>query len=134
MNRNNLLFVIEDETKNKFGYFLSPKVTKYNCWIATGSKSFLFTLERNGRHQQPMKYESIENTGIWLHDKSHDDLCSLGNCYDDINLKKKERRNECYNLQSEEYFNYHDIEKAVNGKEGFDDIYTLERLVVIQMI
>ena len=48
VERRNLIFVIEDTENNKFGYYLSSKISKIGKPISD-EFAFVFTLENNGR-------------------------------------------------------------------------------------
>ena len=72
--------------------------------------------------------------GIYLFEKSDvlDRLIYLGN----IHLFKENKKNRSYCCQIETYFNYHGIEKALNGKTGTwysGERFTPKRILVIQM-
>ena len=56
IGKKQLVFLIEDEDGEKFGYYLNTEVVeKYDDWIKTDYKSFEFNLVSNGRLQHPMK-------------------------------------------------------------------------------
>ena len=58
-------------------------------------------------------------------EKSNEELIELG----DIWLMKENKKNESYCYQTEYWFDYHGIEKALCGKFYF----TQKRILVIQM-
>ena len=61
MGKEHLLFVIEDEEGEKFGYYLNSQIVKkYDELIKIDNKSFLFNLQSNGRIEQPRKYEILQ--------------------------------------------------------------------------
>ena len=67
MNKNQLVFVIEDEQNNKFGGYLNATIYRTNCgngWENSNildSNAFVFSLKSNGRMNRMMKFE-IRNT------------------------------------------------------------------------
>ena len=74
-----MLFVIEDEEKNKFGYYLNTQIQRntYGQWMSTDNKTFLFSLKNNGRIKQGngmMKFE-IKNSSNGYWGQSNSDNC-----------------------------------------------------------
>ena len=142
-----MLFLIEDEDGEKFGYYLNTEVVeKYKEWKETDNKSFEFNLQSNGRLQQPMKFEiiDIKRGGYYLCEKSAYYLISLG----DITLFKGNWKNYSHCYQFGNNFDYHGIKNALCGKThqsnfliiigtpnqwGITNPFTLKRLIVIQM-
>ena len=49
--RSQLVFLVEDTNDNKFGYYLNTRIepNRYDRWTATDKKTFLFSLQSNGR-------------------------------------------------------------------------------------
>ena len=128
IGKKQLVFLIEDEDGEKFGYYLNTEVIeKYRDWIETDNKSFEFNLQSNGRIKQPMKFEieNLEWGGYRLYKKSENYLIRLG----DIYLKKENFKNYSCCWKNENWFDYHGIEKALCGKHDF----TPKRILVIQM-
>ena len=73
IGKKQLLFLIEDGDREKFGYYLNSEiVNKYNERIETDDKSFEFNLESNGRIKQPMKFEikNLKEGGYELYEKN----------------------------------------------------------------
>ena len=136
-NRSNLAFIVEDEQKNKFGYFLSTQIqlTKYDAWISTDTNTFLFSLKSNGRLKGMMKFE-IKNTnnGYFLRTKSESPyLIHLGGGAA-IGLAKENSKGSSYCYQNNSYFDYHGTENPLVGGSGSGDKYfTPKRITVIQM-
>ena len=71
--KKQLIFLIEDEDGEKFGYYLNSQVdTYYNQTKNTDNKSFEFNLESHGRLDYPMKFEikNLYRGGCYLFEKS----------------------------------------------------------------
>ena len=132
--KKQLIFLIEDENDEKFGYYLNTEIVeKYVSYMNTDDKSFLFNLQSNGRLTQPMKFE-IKNTrlGFCLYKSKGEILSWLG----DICLNKEEKKKESYCKQIKSNFNYQEIENAICGKQPNQDgemQFTPKRIIVIQM-
>ena len=142
MGKKQIVFLIEDEDGEKFGYYLNTQITneKYAGIMPrqTDSKSFEFNLQSNGRLKQPMKFEIRNiNEGYKVSEKSSSWLISLG----DIILLKENMRHESYCWQYEDKFNYHGVEKALCGKKidkivnqrKYGTTFTPKRILVLQM-
>ena len=132
IGKKQLVFLIEDEDEEKFGYYLNTEVIeKYDDWIETDNKSFEFNLESNGRLEHPMKFEikDLKVGGYGLYEKSSWFLIALG----DIGLYKENNKNESLCGQNEDKFDYHGIENALCGKIYYPDKFTPKRILVIQM-
>ena len=117
IGKSKLVFIIEDNEGEIFGYYLNTEITKrYHEWRKTDDKSFEFNLESNGRLTGPMKFEiKNEKIGGWKLFKKYDeydDLIVLG----DIHLKKKVKKYYSYCEHNEYIFNYHEIDFALCGK------------------
>ena len=122
-----MLFLIEDEDGEKFGYYLDSQIeAKYNQWISTTSKTFHFTLQTaTERLSKPMKFEinDISEGGYWLSPKSNDNLIGIGNIW--IMKDRIGKVSKCYQYS----FTYPDIENVLCGKETFIP----KHILVIQM-
>ena len=143
IGRKHLVFVIEDDHCEKFGYYLNTKVNNeyndYDEWIYTNNKSFEFNIESNGRLKSMMKFP-IKKTrcGYKSYDKSDKILIILGN----IVLWKDKKRNSSYCEQNEELYNYQRISNAICGRTRYQDengewkgeCFIPMRIQVIQMI
>ena len=58
IGKKQLVFLIEDEDGEKFGYYLNTKVIEsYDKDIETDNKTFEFNLESNVRLDKPIKFE-----------------------------------------------------------------------------
>ena len=117
---------------------MNTEVIEEYDWQETDSKSFHFNLQsKNNRLKQPMKFEikDLKRGGIYLWEKSDDDLIKLGHIY----LKKENKKNKSYCYQNEDNFDYHGIEKALCGKtykfsnHPLNEYFTPKRILVIQM-
>ena len=73
IGKKQLVFLIEDEDGEIFGYYLNTQVVEkyYDCQ-ETDDKSFHFNLQSNGRLKQPMKFEikDLKKGGYYLYEKS----------------------------------------------------------------
>ena len=134
--KEHLIFLIEDEDGEKFGYYSNTEVIKeYYKPTDTRSKVFHFNLQsKNERLQQPMKFPIQYRylTGWYLAKKSDMILFGLG----EIVLYKENRKNRSYCYQHNDVFNYHGIENALCGKERkeYGKMYfNPKRILVIQM-
>ena len=131
--KKQIVFLIEDEDGEKFGYYLHTTV-KEIMWeekaFEADSESFEFNIQsKDNRLPNPMKFEikDVKEGGykLWLNDNDPGFLIFIG----DIVLMLKNYKNCCLCSQKNENFDYHGIENALCGKTGFE----LKRLVVIQM-
>ena len=134
IGKKQLTFLIENETGDKFGYYLNTKVNNLcdNWMKPTDEKSFIFSLKtKNGRMKESMKFEinNYEKGGYCLYDTSDDCLMRLG----DILLYKRNGKDKSYCLQDNGYFNYHDIKNAICGY-SYPKKFDPKRIMVIQMI
>ena len=133
IGKKQLIFLIEDEDGEKFGYYLNTKMIERYYWNETDNKSFEFNLQSNGRLQNPMKFEikHLEWGGYMLFEKTSVGFISLG----DIYLKKENKKNKSHYWHREENFNYHGIENALCRKTGLlsDDEFMPKRILIIQM-
>ena len=133
IGKGNLMFLIEDENNEQFGYHLNTEIEKkYDEFIKTNYKSFHFNLKsNNNRLRNCLKFEIIENeVGYWLFNDIDSRLIAFG----DIVLFKENLKNKSYCTQTENWFDYHGIENALCGKEGLNDCFIPKRIVVIKMI
>ena len=132
IGKKQLLFLIEDEDGEKFGYYLNTEVkTDFENRCIVDKKTFHFNLQsQNGRLNKPMKFE-IKDTkwgGYKMSDDNAGRLIWLGN----IILYKEGMRNRCDCEQKEDEFNFHGIKKALCGKVHPEE-FTIKRILVIQM-
>ena len=132
--REKLIFLIEDEDGEKFGYYLNTQKEKHMNEIKTDSGSFHFNLESNGRLETPMKFEikDINNGGIMIFENSCGFLIKLG----DIVVFNKEYKHISSCQQNENIFDYHEIKDALCGKtieKGSTEHFVPKRIPVIQM-
>ena len=138
--RKHLVFLIEDERNETFGYYLNTMIkNEYNdeCFTSTDSKSFEFNVESNGRMDKMMKFPIKDTScGYCLYDKSEEMLISLGN----ITLWKENKKGLSDCLRNEENFDYQGIENAVCGRSTYEEDgiwkgkdFTPMRIRVIQM-
>ena len=137
MERQNLLFVIEDEELNKFGiYYSSPIASNsYNTLYRTNNETFLFSLRYNGilKKEGMKKFEIIDKSyGYCLYKKSSDMLIGFGKTYA-IALYKSSVKHKSYCKQHLNQFNFHGISNALLGRD-IPEYFIPKRITVIQMI
>ena len=70
MNKEDLIFLVEDTEGNKFGQYLHSRITGY--YPIRDPNSFLFSLQSNGRINGMMKFEikDAKNTFYLDHQSS----------------------------------------------------------------
>ncbi|BFU21428.1 trichohyalin, putative [Entamoeba histolytica] len=128
MNKEHIIIIIEDEEGNKFGGYVNSKIDKDDDYISD-SKSFIFSLESNGRIEGMMKFDiEIPEYAFYLYNQSHDCLFDFG--IDDIFVCKENDKTKslCYQCS----FEYEGISNALCGKE-IPDRFTPKRIIVIEM-
>ena len=128
MNKNNLLFLIEDINKNKFGGFLSSTINSFDSYV-TDDNAFLFSLQSNKKPNEMKKFEIKEKEYAFQLNKKIDkyDLFSFGNGFD-ICIHKKSYINGGYCFQQS--FEYEGISNALIN----DTEFIIKHFIVIQMI
>ena len=138
IGKKQLLFIIEEEDGEKFGYYLNtPVIEKYGKVIPTDEKSFLFNLESNGRFEDCMKYpiKHLEKGGYQLYQNNDEKLISLGA----IHLKKQNEKQFSFIFQFNDWFEYHGLKDALCSKTRTnlfslnDNCFIMKQLLVIQM-
>ena len=61
IGKKQLVFVIEDEDGEIFGYYCNTQIFEEDDWQQTDNKTFHFNLQsKNNRLEQPMKFEIID--------------------------------------------------------------------------
>ncbi|BFU25791.1 trichohyalin, putative [Entamoeba histolytica] len=129
MNKEHIIIIIEDEDGNKFGGYVNSKIDKVDDYIYD-SKSFLFSLESNGRIEGMKKFDIKEPQHAFiLFNQSDNYLFGFG-CYGDIAVYKENNKTKSSCFQRS--FEYEGILNALCGKqhpEGF----TPKRIIVIEM-
>ncbi|BFU26351.1 trichohyalin, putative [Entamoeba histolytica] len=131
MNKEHIIIIIEDEDGNKFGGYVNSKIDKIGDFIKD-SKSFVFSLESNGRIEGMMKFDIIfQQSAFCLFNQSDDCLFAFG--IDDIFVCKENTETESYCKQhSFSSFSYKGISNALCGKE-YPNRFTPKRIIVIEM-
>ncbi|BFU18890.1 predicted protein [Entamoeba histolytica] len=126
INKEYIIIIIEDEEGNKFGGYVNSKIDKVDEWISD-SKSFVFSLESNGRMKGMKKFDIKQpQYAFYLHNKSDDYLFMFGDG-DDICVCKENYKTHSYCNQRS--FEYEGIRNALCGKYNF----TPKRIIVIEM-
>ncbi|BFU19989.1 trichohyalin, putative [Entamoeba histolytica] len=133
MNKEHIIIIIEDSEGNKFGGYVNSKIDKcgstFNDFI-NDSKSFLFSLESNGRIKGMKKFD-IKHTqyAFILFNQSYDRLFAFG-LLGDIEVYKENNKTKSYCKQSS--FEYEGISNALCGKQN-PEYFTPKRIIVIEM-
>ena len=128
--KNKLIFLIEDENDEKFGFYLHSQMNTNCCgWNSVDTKSFQFNIQSMSmKRNKPMKYEIIFSCSTNGYKFSHYMLIRIG----DIILMNKNEKENSYCIQSEDLFNYHYVDKALCGKTN-KETFDPKRIVVFQM-
>ncbi|BFU19348.1 trichohyalin, putative [Entamoeba histolytica] len=127
MNKEHIIIIIEDEEGNKFGGYVNSKIDKVG-WI-NDSKSFVFSLESNGRIKGMKKFDIKEpEFAFCLFNQSDDYLFSFG--WSDIFVYKENDKTLSYCKQNS--FEYKGISNALCGKQH-PNRFTPKRIIVIEM-
>ena len=136
IGRRQLIFLIEEENGEKFGYYLNSLIEEeYYTWMETDEYSFLFNLESNGRLEYPMKFgiKDYKRGGYRLAEPNANWIIEIGN----ISLFKEDIKQKTNCWQNKDVFEYYDIENALCGKEknelGFMYIVP-KRILILQMM
>ncbi|BFU24708.1 trichohyalin, putative [Entamoeba histolytica] len=125
-NKEHIIIIIEDEDGNKFGGYVNSKIDKVDDWIYD-SKSFVFSLESNGRMKGMKKFDIKEpQYAFYLYNQSDDYLFAFG-YGSDIDVYKENNKTYSYCVQCS--FEYKVISNALCGKYHF----TPKRIIVIEM-
>ena len=130
--KSNLIFLIEDEEKNKFGGFVDIQIAPFN-WLKT-NEMFLFSLQSNGRLKEMMKFDKNPNNGggFWLDRKNDPYLFGFGSgsgSNQDIDITKSNTKNISICCQTNCY-EYNGIQNALRGTNSQ---FSPKRILVIQM-
>ncbi|BFU25996.1 predicted protein [Entamoeba histolytica] len=128
INKEHIIIIIEDEEGNKFGGYVNEKIDKVNECI-NDSKSFVFSLESNGRMKVMKKFDIKKpQHAFWLCNQSDNYLFKLGN--NDIVVFKENNKTISYCKQHS--FSYKGITNALCGKQ-LPERFTPKRIIVIEM-
>ena len=157
VGKKQLLFLIETEDKEKFGYYYDTVIHekpefKQGCVVQrfedvvynielinkippTNKKTFLFNIESNGRLSKPMKFEIKDITKGRFHHPDDENNYLLRSLIDlgDIHLMCKDDKEKSFCFQNEDVFVYHGIEKALCGKvnkSNFLILFLIQKEVV----
>ena len=133
LGKRNLLFLIDDYSGNKFGYYLGSKIKKYNRWIPTTSKTFLFSLEHSGNTNQPEKFGiKFLFQGYVLYPTNNTNLIDIG----DISLYKENYKTKSYCHPDKWCFNYHYSKNKLIPNTFIEsrNHFIPKRILVIQML
>ncbi|BFU19131.1 trichohyalin, putative [Entamoeba histolytica] len=128
-NKEDIIIIIEDSEGNIFGGYVHSKIDKYD--YIYDSKSFLFSLESNGRLEGMMKFDiKMPEYTFWLFKQSHHCLFSFG-CGADICVYKENNKTKSFYNQFS--FEYEGTKNALCGKGWFTNCFTPKRIIVVQM-
>ncbi|BFU23962.1 trichohyalin, putative [Entamoeba histolytica] len=129
-NKEHIIIIIEDEDGNKFGGYVNSKIDRVGGWI-NDSKSFVFSLESNGRIEGMKKFDIKQpQYAFYLNNQTQDCLFAFGKYIHDIVIGKENNKTISYCDQSS--FEYKGIENALCGKQ-FPNRFTPKRIIVIEM-
>ena len=137
INKSNLMFVIEDTNRNKFGGYVTSTINQRNNYI-NDSNSFLFSLKSNGRINGMMKFEvqsNYEKNAFYLDQKSNTQLFRFGPNHT-ILVYKENSKGSSYNCHDNNYYNFHGATSAFfqnSNNNTNSQHYTPKRITVIQM-
>ncbi|BFU25899.1 Hypothetical protein EHI5A_126860 [Entamoeba histolytica KU27] len=127
MNKEHIIIIIEDECGNKFGGYVNEKIDKVGNGYIKDSKSFVFSLESNGRIEGMKKFDTKEpEYAFYLFNQSCGYLFSFGNGHDICVYKEDYKTKSNCTPYS---FEYEGISNALCGKKYF----TPKRIIVIEM-
>ena len=130
IGKSKLIFIIEDDYGEKFGYYLNTEVIeKYDDNQQTDWKTFHFNLQSNGRLPKPsnFKIKNLNEGGIHLYQISSDYLIKIGKIF----IMKENYKNYSYYDQID-HFDFQRIAKALCGRT-YPERFTPYRVLVIQM-
>ncbi|BFU21579.1 trichohyalin, putative [Entamoeba histolytica] len=128
INKQHIIIIIEDEEGNKFGGYVNSKVDKV-CHDIKDSKSFVFSLESNGRNEGMKKFDIKEpQYAFCLFKQSDNCLFEFGR--GDIAVFKENYKT--YSFCQQQSFEYEGIRNALCGKQ-LPERFTPKRIIVIEM-
>ena len=146
IGKKRLIFMIEEEDGEKFGYFFNTIIKEeFDEWQETDNKSFQFNIKsKDNRLSQPMKYEiTICQQALKLYSNDHYSLITIG----DIHLTKQNTKNLSYCWNHSDIDNYvynsHGVKNILIEKKEMNDMnyhycpkqyFNVKRITVIQMI
>ncbi|BFU26603.1 trichohyalin, putative [Entamoeba histolytica] len=125
--KENIIIIIEDSDGNKFGGYVNSKIDRVDFFIYD-SKSFLFSLESNGRIEGMKKFDIKQpEYAFKIYKQSDDYLFSFG--WDIYVCKENDKK---YSYCDQSSFEYEGISNALCGKE-WPEYFTPKRIIVIEM-
>ena len=132
-NKSNLVFIVEEENNNKFGYYFNGTVnTNGSDMKAQGS--FMFTLKSNGRINGMYKFEEKSNvSGLQLYQKSSGYLFYA---HAGIEIYSQNNKTSSHVYEFSSYFDFHGTSKAFHPNcinDSNTPNFTPKRFTVIQM-
>ena len=134
VGKSQLLFIIEEDNGEQFGYYLESKVQIRFEWTEPDKNSFQFNIKSHTRMKEPTKYETRQLTwsGYRLFNNSDEWLIWLGT----IRLKKYKWRTHSKIIKNSGCFDYHGFEKPLSSNASDEDgIISINprRILVIEM-
>ena len=134
VNKNQLLFVIEDTNGNIFGCYLNTKVEQKTIryWRPTDKRSFVFSLKAKHRDDGKMMTFDIKDTkfGYIGYGKSSNLLIKISS---EILLYKQDQKAKSCCYQHKDRVCCHGIENALLQGKDNEVRFTPKRIIVIQM-
>ena len=140
LGKSHLLFLIDDENGEKFGYYLHTQARDnkmengIGSLIPTDKHSFHFNLETRGRLEDAVKFEimDVKNGGIILYHPNSPELIQIG----EIRLFKQVQKDQSFYNQTIIMFNYKLMKNALNGispQKNGKTYFIPKRIVVLHL-
>ncbi|BFU26171.1 trichohyalin, putative [Entamoeba histolytica] len=127
MNKEYIIIIIEDSDGNKFGGYVNSKIDRVYGNYIYDSKSFVFSLESNGRMKGMMKFDIKQpEYAFKIYKQSDDYLFSFGYRHDICVFKENYKK---YSYCDQDSFEYKGISNALCGKYYFKP----KHFIVIEM-
>ena len=141
LNKERLLFLIEDINNCIFGGYINNIIDKYffnqNGWICgegiNDINAFVFSLRSKDQNKIPSKHSIIDKDGRWafnLFQNQNDNMFVFGRGYD-ILMKYENDLKQCCCIQSS--FDYNWKKSVLIENENDSDRFVPKRLQVFQM-
>ncbi|BFU24513.1 trichohyalin, putative [Entamoeba histolytica] len=126
--KEHIIIIIEDEEGNKFGGYVNSKIDKIYGNYIYDSKSFVFSLNSNGRMKGMMKFDIKKSQHAFcLYNQTVNDILFEFGFLGDICVFKENIKtlSSCHQFS----FEYNGMSNALCGKYNF----TPKRIIVIEM-
>ena len=136
MNKENLVFIFQDNRGNVFGSYMKTPITQISEMMHyvpnVCPHHFIFSLESNGRLEKPTKWNAIPNqrTGMFYF-KNDPTFIDIGNHIGRIVVVVPGMNNTYFKDIQKTYEGINP--KIISGVNGMTNYVTLKRVVVLQM-